>query len=93
MKRDRFRSVLIFGGAGFIGSNWAHRLLESTDAKVHIFDNLSRPGVRNNLDSLQKRAGNSGRLQITIGDIRDAAMVERAARTATEIYQIGRAHV
>ncbi len=85
-KQDRFRSVLIFGGAGFIGSNWAHRLLETTDAKVHIFDNLSRPGVRHNLKSLQLAAGISGRLKITIGDVRDAALVERATRHATEIY-------
>jgi CDP-paratose 2-epimerase len=85
-KSDRFRSVLIFGGAGFIGSNWAHRLLEDTDAKVHIFDNLSRKGVRHNLQSLQAAAGNSGRLQITVGDVRDSAMVEKAVRHATEIY-------
>ena len=85
-KGDRFRSVVIVGGAGFIGSNLAHRLLETTDAKVHIFDNLSRPGVRCNLNSLQRAAGNSGRLQITVGDVRDAAMVDRVLRHATEVY-------
>jgi CDP-paratose 2-epimerase len=87
-RSDRFRSVVIFGGAGFIGSNLAQRLLETTDAKVHIFDNLSRPGVRYNLNSLQKTAGNSGRLQITIGDVRDASMVERVLRYATEVYHL-----
>jgi CDP-paratose 2-epimerase len=85
-KNERFRSVLIFGGAGFIGSNLAQHLLEDSDAKVHIFDNLSRRGVRHNLESLQKLAGNSGRLQITVGDVRDQVMVERAVRHATEIY-------
>jgi CDP-paratose 2-epimerase len=85
-KSDRFRSALIFGGAGFIGSNWATRLLETTNAKVHIYDNLSRKGVRHNLDSLQQAAGKSGRLQITVGDVRDAAAVERAVHNATEIY-------
>ncbi len=82
------RSVLIFGGAGFIGSNLAQRLLENTAAKVHIFDNLTREGVRHNLESLQKIAGSSGRLQVTVGDIRDSAMVERAVRSATEIYHL-----
>lgn len=86
MKRNGFRSVLIFGGAGFIGSNWAHKLLETTEAKVHVFDNLVRKGSRHNLEFLQKAAGKSGRLQITIGDIRDAALVNRAVRHATEIY-------
>src|SRR5436305_5710120 len=80
------RSVLIFGGAGFVGSNWAHRLLKTTDAKVHIFDNLSRRGVHHNLKWLQKAAGSSDRLQVTIGDVRDAAMVERAVSKANEIY-------
>jgi CDP-paratose 2-epimerase len=85
-KNERFRSALIFGGAGFIGSNLAQHLLEQTDAKVHVFDNVSRRGVRHNLESLQSLAGNSGRLQITIGDVRDQTMVERAVRHATEIY-------
>lgn len=85
-KREGFRSVLIFGGAGFIGCNWARRLLETTEAKVHIFDNLSRPGSRYNLEYLQKIAGRSGRLQITIGDVREQTKVMRAAKHATEIY-------
>ena len=88
MKTDKvlpIRSVLIFGGAGFIGSNWAHRLLTTTDARVHVYDNLSRGGVQHNLRLLQKTAG-AERLQVTIGDVRDSALVERAVRTATEIY-------
>ena len=85
-KENNFRSVLIFGGAGFIGSNWAGKLLQETDAKVHVFDNLSRSGVRENLQWLQRLAGNSGRLQITVGDVRDSITVERAVRHATEIY-------
>lgn len=86
VKKEGFRSVLIFGGAGFIGSNWARRLLETTEAKVHVFDNLSRPGARHNLEFLQKIAGKSGRLQITIGDVRDQTMVSRVVKHATEIY-------
>ncbi len=85
-KKESFRSVLIFGGAGFVGSNWAQKLLENTEAKIHIFDNLSRKGSRHNLEFLQKIAGKSGRLQITIGDIREQAKVQRAVKPATEIY-------
>lgn len=87
-KKDGFRSVLICGGAGFIGSNWARQLLENTEAKVHVFDNLSRRGSRNNLEFLQKTSGRSGRLQITIGDVRDQSMITRAVRHATEIYNL-----
>ena len=47
------RAVLIFGGAGFIGSNWADYLLAKTDADIHIFDNLSRCKVEHNLKWLK----------------------------------------
>ena len=81
-----FRSVVIFGGAGFVGSNWAHRLLRATDAKVHIFDNLSRAGVRHNLQWLQEAAPDPDRLKITIGDVREPVSVGQAVQSATEIY-------
>jgi len=84
--RPEFRSIVIFGGAGFIGSNWTERLLKTTDAKIHVFDNLSRQGARHNLEYLQRIAGKTGRLQITVGDVRDASMVSRVLRYATEIY-------
>src|SRR3954464_1984010 len=83
-----FRSVVIFGGAGFIGSNLAHHVLPDTKAKVHVFDNLSRPGSRHNLEWLQEAAKDSGRLKITIGDVRNYTLVERAVRHATEIYHL-----
>jgi CDP-paratose 2-epimerase len=86
MPKQETRSVLIFGGAGFIGSNLAHSLLTSTDAKVHVFDNLSRAGVHHNLEWLRKMAGSSGRLQVTVGDVRDARQVEKAVMHANEIY-------
>ena len=86
MNTPSTRSVLILGGAGFIGSNLAHYLLTGTDAKVHIFDNLTRAGVHHNLEWLKRAAAGSGRLQVTIADIRDARMVEKAVAQATEIY-------
>jgi len=82
------RAVLIFGGAGFIGANLALHLLLETDASVHVFDNLSRRGVQHNLELLKKAAGRSGRLRVTVGDVRDAAAVERACKDANEIYQL-----
>ncbi len=55
---------------------------------MHIFDNLSRPGSRHNLEWLQDAAKDSGRLKITIGDVRNYTLVERAVRHATEIYHL-----
>jgi CDP-paratose 2-epimerase len=87
MKRSaRSRSVLIFGGAGFIGSNWAHHLITNSDADVHVFDNLSRPKVQYNLRWLEKADQGRGRLKVTIADIRDANAVRKAVSSATEIY-------
>jgi CDP-paratose 2-epimerase len=86
MKKDPTRSALIFGGAGFIGSNLAYHLLTKTEARVHIFDNLTRSGVRHNLEWLRKAAGNSGRLQVTLEDIRQRKEVSKAVAQATEIY-------
>jgi len=80
------RSVLIFGGAGFVGSNWAHHLLTRSDAKVHIFDNLSRRKVEHNLQWLQQSAKDTNRLKVSVSDIRDARAVEKAVFAATEIY-------
>jgi len=85
--KSELRSVVIFGGAGFIGSNWAERLLRTTAAQVHIVDNLSRAGSRHNLEYLQNLAGRSGRLQVTVGDVRNAALVSSVVRGAAEIYQ------
>lgn len=81
-----FRSVVIFGGAGFVGSNWASYLLKNTDVRVHIFDNLSRIGVENNLECLRREVTNSDRLKITVGDVRDASAVQKAVQSASEIY-------
>jgi CDP-paratose 2-epimerase len=84
--KSEFRSIVVFGGAGFIGSNWTERLLRTTDARVHVFDNLARPGTRHNLEHLQEVAGTSGRLQITVGDVRDASLVSSVVKHANEIY-------
>lgn len=88
MKSKVNRSALIFGGAGFIGSNLAYELLTQTEARVHIFDNLARPGVRHNLEWLRKAAPNSGRLQVTVEDVRDRKAVLQAVAKATEIYHL-----
>jgi CDP-paratose 2-epimerase len=86
MKTQQARSALIFGGAGFIGTNLAQHLLARTNATVHIFDNLSRAGVHRNLEWLRKVSAGSERLRVTYGDVRDPSLVERAVAQAGEIY-------
>jgi CDP-paratose 2-epimerase len=86
MHSNKRRSVLIFGGAGFIGSNLAQWFLTQTEARVHVFDNLSRHGTHYNAEWLKQVARKSDQLQLTIGDIRNQALVEKAVSIADEIY-------
>jgi CDP-paratose 2-epimerase len=76
-------SVLITGGAGFIGANLAHRLAE-TGRSVVIYDNLSRPGVERNLAWL--RAAYGDRISVQIADVRDLGELRRAVGQATQVF-------
>jgi CDP-paratose 2-epimerase len=67
--------TLITGGAGFIGTNLAHRLAAS-GRRVRLLDNLSRRGVEENLRWLQKTHGD--RVSIEVADVRDPFAVCRA---------------
>ncbi len=90
MPRDRSqigRNILITGGAGFIGSNLAARLLQSPDTRLTLFDNLSRRGSEHNVRWLKTLPG-ADRLTVHRGDVRDAAQIAEAARPATEIYHL-----
>jgi CDP-paratose 2-epimerase len=87
MSVESTKTVLITGGAGFIGSNLAERLLEEPGTRVRILDNFSRRGVLRNLDWLRGKADRS-RLEIVEADVRDAAAVRRAARDVAEIYHL-----
>ena len=65
--------VLITGGAGFIGSNLADRLLQA-GRPVMILDNLSRAGVEHNVRYLRDLYGDL--LEVHIGDVRNRDLVE-----------------
>ena len=76
-------TTLITGGAGFIGSNLAHRLL-TMGRKVRVLDNLSRPGVEQNLQWLRQQHG--GLLEFVRADIRDAAAVQQAVNGVQQVF-------
>ena len=75
--------ALVTGGAGFIGTNVADRLL-SRGHRVLIFDNLSRAGVRENLRWLREQ--HPRLLEVEAADIRDADAVSRAVARADSIF-------
>jgi CDP-paratose 2-epimerase len=87
MAQSTNRTVLITGGAGFIGSNLAERLLTIPNTRVRIFDNLSRAGVAHNLRWLRSLPG-SDRLDVVTGDVRDTRAVQRAVANVSEIYHL-----
>ena len=82
------RTILITGGAGFIGSNLAARLLTTTQARVRILDNLSRSHVAINVRWLQSLPGASERLELVVGDVCDSSDVLQAVEGCTEIYHL-----
>ncbi|RNI31325.1 SDR family NAD(P)-dependent oxidoreductase [Rufibacter latericius] len=80
---DQERYSVVTGGAGFVGTNLAKRLLEQ-GKRVLIFDNLSRTGVERNLQWLHQNYGD--KLEVYVGDIRDLQAVKRVMKYANEVY-------
>jgi dTDP-glucose 4,6-dehydratase len=64
-------SVLVPGGAGFIGSNFVRLLLARTEARVVVLDRLTYAGNLASLDDVRSHP----RLVFVQGDIADRAMV------------------
>ena len=77
------RQVLITGGAGFIGTNVADRLL-TAGHPVIVLDNFSRAGVDLNARWLQRRHGS--RVRIMAGDVRNPADVRRALESVCHVF-------
>lgn len=63
--------VLVTGGAGFIGANFVHHLLDTTDDTVTVLDALTYAGNR---ASISAREG--ARLTFVHGDIVDGELVD-----------------
>ncbi len=76
-------SILVTGGAGFIGCNLVHSLL-SDGYDVTVFDNLSRNGSKLNAAWLASVHGKAFRL--IEGDVRDFRAVADAVRGKDRIY-------
>jgi dTDP-glucose 4,6-dehydratase len=64
-------SILVTGGAGFIGSNFVHYVLQNTDHTVTVLDSLTYAGNRASLAGLPE-----DRFTFVEGDIRNAELVD-----------------
>ena len=65
------QKLLVTGGAGFIGSNFVHHVIENTDAHVTVLDKLTYAGNKASLDGLP-----ADRVRFVEGDIADAELVD-----------------
>ncbi len=71
------KTILITGGAGFIGSNFVHYMLKKyTDYRIIVLDALTYAGNLDNLDDVMKHPN----FLFWNGDIRDAYTVDNIMR-------------
>jgi CDP-paratose 2-epimerase len=77
--------ILVTGGAGFIGTNLADRLLRDGQ-RVRVVDNLSRPGVERNLAWLRERHGEG--LEVIIGDLCEPWIGAAAVRGVDSVFHL-----
>ncbi|MCI0554365.1 MAG: GDP-mannose 4,6-dehydratase [Anaerolineae bacterium] len=80
------RHYFVTGGAGFIGSNYVHRLIQRGE-KVTVFDNLSRAGAARNVAWLEETFGKDA-FRLIVGDLRDADLIRESAKDADVIVHL-----
>ena len=85
MKIGPGSTILITGGAGFVGSNLANRLAER-GCRVRVFDALSRAGVERNLEWLTNLHGDL--IEPVIADLRDPGALNNAVRGVDAAYHL-----
>jgi CDP-paratose 2-epimerase len=79
------RSILITGGAGFIGANVADRALAGGH-RITILDDLSRRGAGENIRWLRARHGNGW--ELIDGSVVDPGVSARAVANVEVIYHL-----
>src|SRR5690348_10480271 len=82
------QEVLVTGGAGFIGSNFVHQVIDETDLDIVVLDKLTYAGNRRSLDGLPE-----GRVSLVVGDVADEQLVdELVARTDAVVHFAAESH-
>ncbi|MFC7381602.1 NAD-dependent epimerase/dehydratase family protein [Sphaerisporangium rhizosphaerae] len=78
---------LVTGGAGTIGSTVVDQLLAAGAGEVVVLDNFVR-GRRANLATAEAAAGDSRRLRVVEGDIRDTALVRSLTEGMDVVFHL-----
>jgi dTDP-glucose 4,6-dehydratase len=66
-------TIIVTGGAGFIGSNFVRLALRETEARVVVIDKLTYAGNLESLDDVRRNP----RFNFVQGDIADRSLVDR----------------
>ncbi len=75
------KTILVTGGAGFIGSNFVHHIFNKyPDYRILVLDLLTYAGSVDNLPTGFQDANASGRIEFWYGDVRNASLVENLMR-------------
>jgi dTDP-glucose 4,6-dehydratase len=78
---SEYKNIIVTGGAGFIGSNFVHYVVNNTeDVHVTVLDKLTYAGNRANLEGLP-----ADRVELVVGDIADAELVDKLTAKADAV--------
>lgn len=72
--------LLVTGGAGFIGSNFVHYLLDNTDHTVTVLDKMTYAANKASLDGLD-----GTRFNLMVGDIADRELTDELVAQADAV--------
>lgn len=76
-----FKNIIVTGGAGFIGSNFVHYVVNNhPEVHVTVLDKLTYAGNRANLAGLPE-----DRVELVVGDICDKELVDRLVKDADAV--------
>ena len=74
-------NIIVTGGAGFIGSNFVHYVVNNhPEVYVTVLDKLTYAGNKDNLAGLPAE-----RMELVVGDIADAKLVDRLVKEADAV--------
>lgn len=85
------RTILVTGGAGFIGSNFVNRLLAGTRDRILVLDSLTYAG---GADAAQVDPATADRYQFWHGDVRSGELVDSlVAQSDVVVHMAAESHV
>lgn len=86
---DTPKTFLLTGGAGFIGSHLAERLL-AAGRRVVVLDDLST-GSYSNIEALDRAHGEDGRFKFICDSVRHERVVEELVRDSDAVFHLASA--